>query len=444
MIKAKNYPIKRITKPILYFIEQEKSGSIVLVISAVIALFLANSPWAADYHHFLEYKLGFQWDGNIYFEYSLHHWINEGLMAVFFFVVGLELKREIVAGELSHFRDAILPTSAALGGIIAPAAIYFALNPSGEAQNGWAIPMATDIAFALGILYLLGDKIPLSLKVFLTALAIVDDLFAILVIAFFYTTNIHVEYLLIAAVILLVMYIANRMGVRSIVFYAILGIGGLWTAFMLSGIHATLAAVLAAFAIPANVRFKEVMFETKMQQLLELFKATDSHKTERILTDKQLHLLEEMHTTTIAAMPPLQRLEHSMHPMVSFIIIPIFALANAGVSLNIDTETLFSSNVAIGVALGLIIGKFAGIVGVTLILVKSGIVNFPAGMNVRNLMGVSLLAAIGFTMSLFITSLAFTNTEYITQAKVGIFAASIIAGVAGYLILNKQPKQATL
>lgn len=443
MIEAKNPPIKRITKPILYFIEQEKSGSIVLAVSAVVALLLANSPWAADYHHILEYNFGFQWDGNIYFEYNLHHWINEGLMAVFFFVVGLELKREIVAGELSHFRDAILPVSAALGGIIVPAAIYFALNPSGGAQNGWAIPMATDIAFALGILYLLGDKIPLSLKVFLTALAIVDDLVAILVIAIFYTSNIHVEYLIVAAAVLLIMYITNRIGVRNILVYAILGIGGLWTAFMLSGIHATLAAVLAAFAIPANIRFKEVLFETKMQQLLELFKGADSHKTERILTDKQLHLLEEMHTTTIAAMPPLQRLEHSLHPVVSFIIIPIFALANAGVSLDIDIESLFSSNVAPGVAIGLLIGKFAGIAGVTLILVKSGIVPFPAGMNVRNLLGVSLLAGIGFTMSLFITSLAFTNEEYIVQAKVGIFAASIVAGIAGYLILNKPAKKAT-
>lgn len=435
MTEAKKTPIDRITKPILHFIEQEKSGSIVLGISVVIALFLANTAWATDYHSILEYKLGFQWDGNVYFERSLHHWINEGLMAVFFFVVGLELKREIVGGELSHFRDALLPAAGALGGIAVPAAIYLMFNQSGEAQNGWGIPMATDIAFALGILYLLGDKIPLSLKIFLTALAIVDDLCAILVIAFFYTSDINMVYLFIAALILIIMYLSNRLGVRNILFYAILGIGGLWTAFMLSGIHATLAAVLAAFAIPANVRLKEKSFAAKTQQLLDLFIRTDSSSP--VLSGRQLHLLEEMHASTIAAMPPLQRLERSLHPVVSFVIIPVFALANAGVSFDIEVQTLFSSNIALGVAMGLLIGKFTGIVGTVLILIRLKVTTFPEGMNARNLMGVSLLSAIGFTMSLFITSLAFTSEEHITQAKVGIFAASIIGGVSGYLVLYR-------
>jgi NhaA family Na+:H+ antiporter len=438
MTETKNSPIDKITKLILHFIEQEKSGSIVLGISVIIALFLANTTWAADYHSLLEYNLGFQWNNNMYFERSLHHWINEGLMAVFFFVVGLELKREIVGGELSHFRDALLPAAGALGGIAVPAAIYLLLNQSGEAQSGWGIPMATDIAFALGILYLLGDKIPLPLKIFLTALAIVDDLCAILVIAFFYTSDISMVYLLIAALILFIMYISNRLGVRNILFYAILGIGGLWTAFMLSGIHATLAAVLAAFAIPANVRLKEKSFATKTQQLLDLFKSTDSSSP--VLSGRQLHILEEMHACTISAMPPLQRLERSLHPVVSFIIIPIFALANAGVSFNIDVQTLFSTNIALGVAMGLLLGKFAGIVGTVMILIRLKVAAFPEGMNIRNLIGVSLLSAIGFTMSLFITSLAFANEEHITQAKVGIFAASIIGGLSGYLVLHRSVK----
>lgn len=295
--------------------------------------------------------------------------------------------------------------------------------------------MATDIAFALGILYLLGDKIPLSLKIFLTALAIVDDLCAILVIAFFYTSDINMVYLSIAALILIIMYFSNRLGVRNILFYAIVGIGGLWTAFMLSGIHATLAAVLAAFAIPANVRLKEKSFAAKTQQLLDLFKSTDSGAP--ILSGRQLHILEEMHASTIAAMPPLQRLERSLHPVVSFVIIPVFALANAGVSFDIEVETLFSSNIASGVALGLLIGKFTGIVGTVLILIRLKVTTFPEGMNIRNLIGVSLLSAIGFTMSLFITSLAFTSEEHITQAKMGIFVASIIGGVSGYLVLYR-------
>ncbi len=246
MNEIKKGPIDKVVTPIQKFIQQEKSGGLVLGISVIIALILANSPLHTQYHHFFEQKLGFLFNGSTYLEYSIHHWINDGLMAVFFFVVGLELKREIVAGELSNPRKALLPIAAAIGGMLVPALIYFALNPTGEVNSGWGIPMATDIAFALGVIYLLGNRIPLALKVFLTALAIVDDLGAVLIIAFFYTSDISIVNLAIGLAFLLVMYIGNKMGVRSILFYAILGIGGVWTSFLLSGVHATIASVLAA------------------------------------------------------------------------------------------------------------------------------------------------------------------------------------------------------
>lgn len=429
-------PIEKIVQPIQRFIQQEKAGGIVLGICVIIAMLLANSPWKEDYHHLLEHKFGFQWNGKTYFEFNLHHWINDGLMAVFFFVVGLELKREIVGGELSNPRNAFLPVGAALGGMLVPALIFFSLNPSGEAQHGWGIPMATDIAFALGVLYLLGNKVPLSLKVFLTALAIVDDLGAVLVIAFFYTSDISLNCLLGGGIVLLLMYAGNKLGVRNMFFYAILGIGGLWTTFLLSGVHATIAAVLAVFTIPANVKLKENLFVKKIQDDLDRFRNIDPQEDKPTLTNEQLHVIEHIGKATVAATPPLQRLEHAMHPLVTFLIIPVFALANAGISLDINFDELFSTNIVTGVALGLLLGKVIGVVGFTLLLIKLKIAPFPDGMNIRNLFGIGLLAAIGFTMSMFITSLAFRHPEYMVQAKIGIFIASILGGVAGYIVLS--------
>lgn len=438
MENPKKAPINKVILPIQRFIQKERSGGLVMGISVILALILANSPWHNQYFQFLEYKLGFFFDGEPYLSLSIHHWINDGLMAIFFFVVGLELKREIVAGELSNPRKAILPIIAAIGGMAVPAIIYLAFNPTGEVQNGWGIPMATDIAFALGILYLLGNKIPLSLKVFLTAIAIVDDLGAVMVIALFYTSDISVMNLGIGLFILLAMYIGNRTGVRSIVFYALLGILGVWTLFLLSGVHATIAAVMAAFMIPADVKIDEKVFIARIKKHLKRFSNADPNNLPT-LTNEQLYILERLSIDNKEAMPPLQRLEHAMHPFVTFIVIPIFALANAGVSvLDIDMEKLFETNVAIGVALGLLIGKIVGIVGITWLSIKMKIASLPEGINLKNLFGVGLLASIGFTMSLFITQLAFTNEEYQIQAKIGIFAASILGGVLGYLVLNSK------
>lgn len=442
MESANKTPIEIILSPVQKFIQQEKAGGITLGISVIIALILANSPVSEQYFHFFEQTLGFTFNGESYFQFTLHHWINDALMAVFFFVVGLELKREIVAGELASPRKAILPIAAAIGGMIVPALIYMAFNPSGEVHAGWGIPMATDIAFALGVLYLLGNKIPLALKVFLTALAIVDDLGAVLVIAFFYTSDISIYYLLLGLAFAAAMYVSNRMGVRNVLFYAALGILGVWTCFLLSGVHATIAAVIAAFTIPADVKIKESTYLTKVQLYLERFRKADPNDKISTLTGEQVHLLDEVKKTTNAAIPPLQILEHAMHPLVTFVIIPIFALANAGVSIDLDPDVLFNTHVALGVGCGLLVGKVVGIVGFTWLSIKLGIAAWPDGMNLRNLFGLSLLAAIGFTMSLFITSLAFQHEEYMMQAKIGIFAASIVGGFLGYVFLNRYSKQA--
>lgn len=440
MDSEKKSPIEKLTHPLQSFISQEKSGGIVLGISVILAMVLANSGLSEHYFNFFKHEIGFLFDDKPFLNYSIHHWINDGLMSIFFFVVGLELKREIVGGELSSPRKALLPIAAAIGGMVVPASIYLLLNSSGEVHHGWGIPMATDIAFALGVLFLLGKKVPLSLKIFLTALAIVDDLGAVLVIAFFYTSDISMMSLAIGLSFVLVMYAGNKLGVRSILFYAILGILGVWTAFLLSGVHATIAAVLAAFTIPADVKIKENKYIQQIQIYLARFKAADPNDKIPTVTDEQLHILEDMKKDTNAAIPPLQRLEHAMHPMVTFLIIPIFALANAGISLDIDVDELFSTNIALGVGLGLLVGKVVGVVGFTLLLVKLKVAPFPEGMNVKNLFGLGLLASIGFTMSLFVTSLAFTHEEYMVQAKVGIFVASIIGGVLGYMLLKKTLK----
>jgi NhaA family Na+:H+ antiporter len=435
----KKYSIQQIVFPIQRFIQHEKSGGIVLAISVIIAMILANSPLEHDYHHFFESNfIGLHFNGQTYFNYNIHHWINDGLMSIFFFVVGLELKREMVAGELSNIKKAMLPIGAALGGMLVPAIIYFLLNPTGEAQNGWGIPMATDIAFALGVLFILGNRIPLTLKIFLTALAIVDDLGAVLVIALFYTDQISILNLSIGLSFVLMMFIGNRMGVRNVFFYATLGIIGVWTSFLLSGVHATIAAVLAAFTIPIEVKIKEDPFINKIQNLLENFKKMDPNDQIPTITNEQLHILEKIKITTDDAIPPLQKLEHSMHQLVTFVIIPIFAIANAGVSLHLDTKMLLESNVMIGVFLGLLLGKVIGVVGFTYILVKLKIASYYEGMHFRNVLGLGFLASIGFTMSLFVTQLAFKNPDFIMQAKIGIFAASIIGGVVGYFILSKK------
>lgn len=430
-----------LVNPIQRFIGRSTTSGILLFTTAVIAMILANSPLQDRYHEFFDihFKIGF---GEFVIDKDLHHWINDGLMAVFFFVVGLELKREIISGELSNPKNAILPIGAAIGGMIFPALIYIIFNPSGEAANGWGVPMATDIAFALGLLYLLGNKVPITLKVFLTALAIADDIGAVMIIAFFYTSNIETVSLMVAAVFLVVMVIANRIGVRSALFYAIVGIVGLWVAFLMSGIHATIAAVLAALTIPASAKVSEGFFNQKMQKYLSRFQALDPTH-EPTLSHDQLVVLDKMKSISNKAMPPLQKLEHNMHPLVAFVVMPIFALANAGVTIEGNIIDLVSSNITLGIIAGLLFGKVIGIYGISWLLIKFKIAPLPSGMNKMHLLGAGILAAIGFTMSLFIAGLAFESPDEEMQAKIGVLIATLIASIIGFIIIKIANKQSS-
>jgi NhaA family Na+:H+ antiporter len=421
--------------PINRFINNSTTSGIVLFASTILALILANSPLKETYHHFWEntFTIGFS---DFIISKSLHHWINDGLMSVFFFVIGLELKREVIAGGLSKPKDAILPIFAGLGGMVVPALIFLLWNSTGEASNGWGIPMATDIAFALGIVYLLGDRVPTSLKIFLTALAIADDLGAVLIIAFFYTSDISSMSLLAGSGFLTVLIMANILGVRNTVFYGLIGIGGLWLAFLLSGIHATIAGVLAALTIPAKVKIEDDHFINKINDLIHKFKRSAPNNVS-LVTPDQLHILDDIRHYSKAAMTPLQRLEHGMHPLVGFVVMPIFALANAGITFSSTFFADMSSNISLGVIFGLILGKFIGIVGFSKIAIKLKLATLPANVNWKHIYGVAMLAGIGFTMSLFISELAFTDLSYIIQAKIGIFIASLFCGIGGYLILRK-------
>ena len=336
----------------------------------------------------------------------------------------------------------MLPIIAAIGGMIVPALIYTFFNYGTESSHGWGIPMATDIAFALGVLYLLGDRIPTSLKVFLTALAIVDDLGAVMVIAIFYTAEIDYFMLFTGLGFVVFLFLSKAFGIRNTLFYATIGVFGVWLPFLLSGVHATIAAVLVAFTIPADSRVNENIYIEKIKRYLNQFREADQNEKVPTLSGEQLHVLDNIRVTTKDAMTPLQRLEHRMHPFVSFVIMPVFALANAGVTFSNDILAETTSTVTVGVALGLIIGKVIGVYGVSMAVIKMKIANMPEGLTSRHLFGVGFLAAIGFTMSLFVTNLAFNGpspelvAEHQLQAKLGIFIASLLAGTIGFFILK--------
>ncbi len=423
--------------PIKNFIEKQTSVGISLIISAVLALAIANSPLADHYHEFWEQEI-YIGINEFVINKNLLHWINDGLMCMFFFLVGLELKKELMYGELSSPREAVLPVAAALGGMLFPALIYAFFNFGTDSISGWGIPMATDIAFALGILYLLGDKAPVSLKIFLTAIAIADDMGAVLVIAFFYTEQISIQSLGIGFFFLFILILSNYIGIRNTLFYAVMGIGGLWLATMLSGIHATIAAVLAAFAIPNNKKIKTQLFLRKSKllsyQIRNQFNKTNwSQKKNQEEVSK---IIEKYTLLTQDATPPLQRIEHYLQPFVSFIVLPLFAFANAGVSFTSDSLSYFLQPISLGIVLGLIFGKFIGIVFFTRLMVFFKISKLPEKVAWKHIYGVGILASIGFTMSLFITELAFDSRIYLDQAKAGVFLASLLGGIIGYYYLK--------
>lgn len=427
----------RLAIPFVRFINQERSGGIVLALAVMAALALANSPLRDEYNRFFDYHFGFIFNGKPFLNFSVAHWINDGFMSMFFFVVGLELKSEFIGGELRDIRKVTIPVAAALLGMVAPAVLYLLLNGTDPAANGWGIPMATDIAFALAVVYMLGDRVPISAKVFLTTLAIVDDIGAVLVIALFYTSEISFGNLAVGFAVLGVMFLANRLGVKNVVFYGLLGIGGVWLAFLMSGIHATIAAVLAAMVIPADSHIPETAFIARVKRHVRLFENMEGNDV-RTLEPGQVDILSKVSADTIRVVPPLQRLEHGLHPWVSFVVMPMFALANAGVSfVDMDMSAITGGHVTVGVLVGLLVGKPLGIAAAVWLTEKTGLGRRSRSLTWRRVVGLSFLASIGFTMSMFVTMLAFDDVAFQVQAKVGIFAASILGGVTGYLILRK-------
>ena len=422
------------------FLHWEAAGSLVLLACAILALVWANSPWAESYQELTHTYLGFSL-GEHSFKLSLKHWVNDLLMVVFFFVVGLEIKRELVLGELSSFSKAILPVMAAVGGMVIPASIYLMFNAGGPGQNGWGIPMATDIAFALGILALFGTRAPLGLKVFLTALAIADDLGAVLVIAFFYTEEVRLLPLLIAAGGLVVMSLAAQARVRRVGLYVML-ILIVWLGVFASGVHATIAGILLALVIPVRARIDPADFFETAKRSMATLTASEVTQDSMVDDDEQFTALADLSAAASDMTPPGLVLERYLHIGQAFIILPLFAFFNAGVKIGGDVFDILSSPVSLGVILGLVMGKQIGVLLFSWLTIKSGKAALPAGVTWAQLWGVSCLAGIGFTMSIFVGELAFKDQAIIDEAKVGVLAASLIAGILGYVILKiVLPKQ---
>jgi NhaA family Na+:H+ antiporter len=427
--------ISRFVRPFQRFAEQETSSGLVLLGCAIVALVWANSPWGASYEHLWEQPLTV---GHPRFglTMSLHGWINDGLMAVFFFVVGLEIKRELLIGELSTRQTAALPIAAALGGMIVPALIYTAFNAGTEGARGWGIPMATDIAFALGALALLGPRVPNVFKVFLAALAIADDLGAVVVIAVFYTADLSMMALATAAALFVALVGANHLGVRSAAVYGLVGIA-LWLAVLMSGVHATIAGVMLALTIPARTRINESTFIARVEQNLADFRAADEPGTNVLTNPGHQQAIHQIEEACEAAQAPLFKLEDKLHALVAFGIMPLFALSNAGVRITGGSTNLLSNGIVLGIVLGLVFGKPIGITLFSWLSARSGVAALSADASWGALHGVSWLGGIGFTMSLFIANLAFEGTEHLEAAKMGILIASTIAGIVGWSILKR-------
>lgn len=435
-MQRKKEPIEVLLNPINEFLHKEASGGILLIICTVIALGWANSPWFHSYHDLWHTHLTVNLGNLLNLDYTIHYWINDGLMAIFFFTVGLEIKRELLVGELSSMQKASLPIAGALGGMVAPALLYIIFNTEGEGVNGWGIPMATDIAFVVGIMALLGPRIPLTLKIFVLALAIADDIGAVMVIAIFYTAEISITALIIAAIVLVLLVVLNKLGTNSLIPYTVLGII-LWLAFLKSGVHATIAGVLLAFTIPASSRYNTQKFSDKVKDLINKFDSTGNHGENVLSNQERQTNVMAIEESCEKVLTPLQRFEHGLHPLVAFFIIPIFALANAGVTLaGLDILAALLSPVSLGIIAGLFIGKQLGIFAFSFLAVKLKLASLPKGVNWKNLYGAGILAGIGFTMSLFIAGLAFNIPELLDLSKIGILTGSLLSGVVGFVFLK--------
>jgi NhaA family Na+:H+ antiporter len=423
----------RLARPIRRFLAIEAASSLLLLAATLLALAVANSTWAGAWAHFWHQRVAIEF-GGFELALSLAHWVNDALMAIFFFVVGLEIKREMTIGELASRERAMLPVFGALGGMLVPALIYLLLQPGGDAAAGWGIPMATDIAFAVAALALFGPRVPPGLKIFLLALAIVDDLGAVTVIAVFYTDQINVAALLAALLGLGMVYAIRLAGVRVYAPYFLAG-AAVWFATLSSGVHATVAGVMLGLLTPVHALSQR---ETLMTRLRE----TAAEALDRIASDgsgaRPEPLLQRVRDLSREAQSPLEYLTHHLHPWVAFVVMPIFALANAGVPL--DANTLGDSDglgVALAVGLGLLVGKPIGIWLFALGAVRVGWAALPSGVGAGAVFGAGLLGGIGFTMALFITALAFGESTLGAAAKVGVLGASVLACVLGMLVLAR-------
>jgi NhaA family Na+:H+ antiporter len=427
-------PVDRLLAPFREFARVSASSGILLIGAAIIAVVWANSPFADGYGALwaTEVSIG---AGDLTLSETLLHWVNDGLMAIFFLVVGLEIKREVLVGELASVRQAILPIAAAVGGAVVPAAIFLGIAGDGAAGRGWGVPMATDIAFALGVLALLGRRAPLGLRIFVTALAIVDDLLAVAVIALFYTSSIATPALVAAGLLLGALVVANVLGVRRPLVYALLGVA-LWLAVHESGIHATVAGVLLALTIPARTRLDSDAYVERARAHIDDFEGR-TVGGEDASTAEHHAALWELEDATERAQAPMLRFEHALHPWVSYAILPLFALANAGVRLDADPIGTLGQPIAIGVIAGLVIGKQVGITVGAFAAVRLGLAALPSGVGWRHIYGAAWLGGIGFTMSLFIAALAYgEGSSELALAKIGVFVASIVAGVGGFVVLR--------
>ena len=416
------------------FFHSEASGSVLLLLFTGVALAWANSPWAGLYERMLHAPLGIT-VGGWSFSLSAAHWVNDGLMTLFFFVVGLEIKRELSVGQLSTFRSALLPVAAALGGLAAPALIYAWFNAGGPGAAGWGVPMATDIAFALGVLALLGPRVPLGLKVFLTALAIADDLGAVLVIALFYTERVNLLALAAAFGSLALLYLATRLSVRRFGAYFLLA-GGVWAAMLASGVHATVAGILVALTVPVRSGIEPGAFLAALRERLDRLERGTLTRESAVRDPEQMQAVEQIGIATLDFLPNGLAIERYLHPFTAFFVLPVFALFNAGVRFDGRVGEALIQPVSMGIVLGLIFGKQVGITAVSWLAVKSGRAELPPGVTMAQVYGASILGGIGFTMSIFVARLAFPEGPMLVTAKLGILAASAISGVIGFVVLK--------
>ena len=425
-----------IVRPAESFFKKEASSSILLLLATVMAIAWANSAVAPLYHKLLHTHFTLEL-GQYHLSKSLVHWINDGLMTFFIFVVGLEIKREILVGELSSRKSALLPVVAALGGMLVPGAIFLALNYGTPTARGWGIPMATDIAFALGAIAVFGRKLPVGLRVFLSAFAIADDLGAVIIIAVFYTKEIVWSYLIICIFFVVGLAIANLLWIRWTLLYALLGLG-IWVAVLGSGVHPTVAGFAVAMFIPARGKYDTDKFVKKVKEIMDDFHCEEQSCGYSILLNRG-HL-DAVHSLELAChdvQTPLQRLEHSLHTWIAFGLLPVFAFANGGLSFKgVSLVSIVNQPLTLGIALGLFLGKPLGITLFALLAVKTNIAVLPAGVRWSHIFGAGMLGGIGFTMSLFVSGLSFTSPELLNYSKLGILLGSILAAVAGLLFLT--------